>query len=456
MNLKSFSKLVTICSCLFFIGCKGKADFKESAKSVVRIINIKSSSTGSGFCIGEELIVTNQHVIDGANADEILILAQGEDEGELQLFTGKVEWSNKDLDLAVVRVKGLKLEHLELSTIKPEKNSNVTAIGYPGVADRGTNTSAAIKEILKLKDSDNLGVIKNPSSELLTYANSTVTSSHVRRITSRRITNNGSELDVIEHDVTISGGNSGGPLLDQCGRVIGVNSALLDSGSQHGGHNFFASRITELIGIVSNKGFKISTTDSECYADLNWVMVSIGGVLTLLIIGLVITVIIISKKKPKDQSLGEYLSTIHRRPKKAKAAWRNGEIIEEHNNQESRRQSPHSSRTIDRRQPNRKSESNLFMLTGSGMNLVISEQLFRRNNNSVIIGRKYPASLLIDNNSVSRQHAILRYRNNNVYIRDNQSGNGTSINGTFIKQGEDYLLRNGDTIKLGDVVLTVS
>jgi hypothetical protein len=66
------------------------------------------------------------------------------------------------------------------------------------------------------------------------------------------------------------------------------------------------------------------------------------------------------------------------------------------------------------------------------------------------IGRGLSAELRLDDNSVSRRHAILVPRPAGARILDDRSANGTFVNGQRVQQAE---LRNGDVIVLGRVVL---
>ena len=50
---------------------------------------------------------------------------------------------------------------------------------------------------------------------------------------------------------------------------------------------------------------------------------------------------------------------------------------------------------------------------------------------------------------VSRQHAVIEYKNSNYYIYDAKSANGTYINGKKMPAGETKLLTDGDIIKIG-------
>lgn len=69
---------------------------------------------------------------------------------------------------------------------------------------------------------------------------------------------------------------------------------------------------------------------------------------------------------------------------------------------------------------------------------------------AVHIGRGLSAELRLDDNSVSRRHAILVPRPSGARILDDRSANGTFVNGRRVQQAE---LSNGDVIVVGRVVL---
>jgi pSer/pThr/pTyr-binding forkhead associated (FHA) protein len=66
------------------------------------------------------------------------------------------------------------------------------------------------------------------------------------------------------------------------------------------------------------------------------------------------------------------------------------------------------------------------------------------------VGRGLAADLRLDDNSVSRRHAILVPRPSGARILDDRSANGTLVNGRRVQQAD---LRDGDVIVLGRVVL---
>jgi serine protease Do len=145
----------------------------------------KSSALGSGFIISEKgIVVTNNHVIQ--DAEDIIIRVNGDKE-----FKAKVIGADPLSDIAV-----LQLETKEKFTPVKFGNSDaarigdwVIAIGNPfGLG--GTVTSGIISA-------------RNRSIGLSRYE------------------------DYIQTDASINSGNSGGPLFDMNGDVIGINTAIL-------------------------------------------------------------------------------------------------------------------------------------------------------------------------------------------------------------------------------------
>jgi pSer/pThr/pTyr-binding forkhead associated (FHA) protein len=55
------------------------------------------------------------------------------------------------------------------------------------------------------------------------------------------------------------------------------------------------------------------------------------------------------------------------------------------------------------------------------------------------------------NFGVSRRHAILRLDENRVYLTDNGSKNGVTLNDELLNPGSPYLVRSGDSISLGQM-----
>jgi hypothetical protein len=69
----------------------------------------------------------------------------------------------------------------------------------------------------------------------------------------------------------------------------------------------------------------------------------------------------------------------------------------------------------------------------------------------ITIGRNSDNTLVINDTTVSRNHAVLVHTEKGIFIRDNGSSNGTFINGKRIEQ--EHELKRNDILKLGTVLV---
>ena len=69
----------------------------------------------------------------------------------------------------------------------------------------------------------------------------------------------------------------------------------------------------------------------------------------------------------------------------------------------------------------------------------------------VLIGRGREAGLKLDSELVSRTHAMLRRKHDEYELLDMNSSHGVYVNGMRVNSA---ILRDGDVIQLGDVILT--
>jgi len=161
--------------------------FGEMFKDFDRPTERKASSLGSGFIIKEDgIVITNNHVI--ANAEDILIRV-GDKE-----YSAEVIGADPYMDLAVLKMKTKeKFKPVSFGdSTKARVGDWVVAIGNPfGLG--GTVTSGIISA-------------RNRQIGLTRYE------------------------DFIQTDASINQGNSGGPLFNIKGEVIGVNTAIIAPG----------------------------------------------------------------------------------------------------------------------------------------------------------------------------------------------------------------------------------
>ena len=143
---------------------------------------------GTGFFIDANgIIATNNHVVEGAKNVTIILY-------DSKQVPGKVLWTDPANDLAIVQVQNIKV---------------------PGVVTIGNSDNIRVGE----------GVIAigNPMS-----ADFAGTVTHgIMSAKNRRVSVSGGTYEYIQIDAAINGGNSGGPLFNMKGEVIGINSAKI-------------------------------------------------------------------------------------------------------------------------------------------------------------------------------------------------------------------------------------
>lgn len=138
---------------------------------------------GSGFLLESDgYVITNNHVVDEASAVKVRL-------GDEREFTARVIGTDEQTDLALLKIDASDLPHLTLGdSDKVRVGEDVIAVGNPfglgGTVTRGI-VSATARDI-----------------------------------------NSGPYVDFIQTDAAINRGNSGGPLFNMDGDVIGVNSAI--------------------------------------------------------------------------------------------------------------------------------------------------------------------------------------------------------------------------------------
>jgi hypothetical protein len=92
---------------------------------------------------------------------------------------------------------------------------------------------------------------------------------------------------------------------------------------------------------------------------------------------------------------------------------------------------------------------------GRALRLEVTDAMFASNGNRIVLGRTAElCHVVIDDGSVSKQHAQIRREGDNLMVADRNSSNGTAVNGQFNRRPFDEVpLREGDTLTLGEVKL---
>ena len=235
------------------------------------------SGSGTGWAIGKpgepvQYIVTNGHVVEAAYTypkqysnitGEINIYFSA---AENDYVVGQVIYYSAptEKDIAIIKLPSATDKRTALSirsSSEVEVGETVYALGYPGTANVGQG--------FKTFDQDDITL--------------------TRGVISKKMTPNFSTYSAFQMDTYISGGNSGGPLVDENGFVVGINSAGIEASGIDIGMNY-AIVTDELIKILDSERIEYTMAGGGLSWTQPWfayvflpigVLALIGGIILL-------------------------------------------------------------------------------------------------------------------------------------------------------------------------------
>ena len=196
--------------------------YEQCIGSVVSITSSSGSgtSTGTGVILSEDgYIVTNYHVIE--NGVRITVLLHDDRE-----FSAWIVGSDPATDLAVLKIEADGLTGAQFGDSDVLRvGDSVVAIGDPlGIEYRGTMTDGIISAI------------------------------------NRNMNIDGRLMNLIQTNAALNSGNSGGPLINSCGQVIGINTvkigAFTDKAGVEGiGFAIPSTTVTDIVNQIIETGY---------------------------------------------------------------------------------------------------------------------------------------------------------------------------------------------------------
>lgn len=220
-------------------------DVTAASRGVVRVVLIGQEGSqlvpithGSGFAVSPTRIVTNAHVLREAMQDTTLRIGVVPSQGANSAYARIVAVSPRN-DLALIELTG-------------------TALRLPPLALAGGQDAGAMGEVVAVGYPMNVDLAQGLTINDIFTAQPPVQSRGF--LSGERPSR---QFDTILHSAPIARGNSGGPLLDGCGRVIGVNSFSSDSGGG-GAEFFFAVSLRELIPFLRAQGVEPQVNTLPC------------------------------------------------------------------------------------------------------------------------------------------------------------------------------------------------
>jgi serine protease Do len=166
-------------------------DLLEQVGPVLVVVGDKRGGAGGGVLVGDGLVLTNHHVARHSRALQVMLDSN-------ETFPARVVASDPDVDLSLLEIQSNGRQasnghRVTFSTREPRPGELVFAFGHPW-GERNVLTGGVL---------------------------SAVTSVRTRK----------SEIPILRADVQLAPGNSGGPLINSAGEVIGLN-AMIFGGDQ--------------------------------------------------------------------------------------------------------------------------------------------------------------------------------------------------------------------------------
>jgi serine protease Do len=153
-----------------------KSTWKEGVFTIMT-----DDASGSSFAISEKFVLTNYHVVGNNKA---VTVKMSQEDGSFKAWNGRVIRKNVERDIALIEIDGSLKKYFSLSKSKPKQGDDIYVLGSPfGDAFESTLTKGIISNL-------------NRKSQGLSY---------------------------IQSDANIYTGNSGGPMIDTNGHVLGIS-----------------------------------------------------------------------------------------------------------------------------------------------------------------------------------------------------------------------------------------
>ena len=401
-------------------GCSKVDSHEKIEQGIVRIIVDfgEMSSSGTGFVINEEgHVITNQHVVENANTVEIFhkaFIGSG--------LLGRVIWRSPSYDLAIIHTPELNLRPLRIRTSSLKLEEKVRAVGYPGAADLTTDI---IEDMVT--PSWNQGSV----GKLFTHASA------------------GANIPYVQHSAAINSGNSGGPLLDRCGAVVGVNtfkpSARIELGSQdpqvflqqgmleveQSDGLFFSSQSAFLAKQLVSQDIDYIETGISCQIDNSpWALP-----LLFVIVALLGTSLLFFRHKIFEKINVSVISYLNKAPQS------------------------HATLPPMVQQPSQSVRKVTRYLSLSNSEQMIGQldisHIVSLGRKGYVLGRSgTKADYTLNDKTVSSRHIRFWFENNTLWAEDMQSLNKTYLNSEEQIPWRPFLIKPNDQLLIGETILT--
>ncbi len=407
--------------CLALTGCAeqktGVSSAQDAKNGVAQIActicledgSLVTGSTGSGFFIGKdgedpEYLITNHHVVEDyliAGSGEWTTLSDGEIEVTVKAYVdvyfdrndyieANVVSYNETADIAILRLNQTTDQRVALALTEPTEDmigSAVYCIGFPGLSDN-TLMDAATQSGL---------------------SDMTVTSGTISRL----LTTSGSGIRRIQTDAVIQHGNSGGPMVNEKGEVLGVNSwTVIDNETQE--RNYYACNISEAILLLNQNSIPYTMAGEKQTTGLLPFILAGAGV--IMVVGIIL-IAVMTGRRPKAVPVPE----------------------------------PPAPQPQPVVQPAANPEDSGYRLQCTS-GALSGQRFMIRQNNPLVLGRNSELCNVVFPNTpgISGKHCAVWCKHGKIYVQDMGSTHGTYIlPGTRLPSNQAMEVKAGEGFYLG-------
>jgi len=218
------------------------ADGKEVGRAIAPTIG-----GGTGFVIAPQFVITNAHVVKGADKITIVDPAalkkktaepsaapSGDGSGDEIGLAAEVLFQDSKVDLALLKCTELAMPPLRMRLQAPRRGTELLSLGFPSFFRLG----ASIK-------STGGKVVSEPEPR-------------------------GRWKTVFYHDATINPGNSGGPLVDETAMVIGVACGALVAGGDVENAMYMGIPVEEVWTLLKSSGHDVPALEADSTSPMKW------------------------------------------------------------------------------------------------------------------------------------------------------------------------------------------
>lgn len=402
-------------------------DFREVVAAadgaVGRIVAETGSglATGSGFVVstaGDGLLhfVTNHHVIEDALSTTVVF---GRD-GVLAVYDAEITDISRRYDLAALLLfprdgPDWRFGALPIAMREMDKAEPVAVLGFPGVSDR----------LLSGYD--------NPS-----LFETTFTDGAISKVFDASWSDAPGHFEVVQHTAPINAGNSGGPLIDTCGQVVGVNTArplAADVGELSAQGTSWASSAATLARFLTAADIPFTARQSACGSTASAGGWSRGR----LVMTLMFAVAFIGSAAAGSAYWLRQRGLLALET----AVPAEGEIATPERTDVALPASPPKGGGIEITVAGPGAATRHHAVSGSDMR------------DGLLIGRGPAAGIVIEGTGLSRDHARLQLIDRRLTITDLNSTNGTFVDGARLAPLVAAQINSRSRIEVGDRQLTV-